>query len=137
MSKQFTMGGTATFDYVEQINGYIVAMSGDFDGGVFARVVGAPRTEGNRTFLDMEHYFIRKDGSRIHTRDQAVLTAVDGETRLLAATTYDVVKATGVFEGMKGQFRSWGSIDPTVGQGVLRFWGTIGESHSVVSAKAA
>jgi hypothetical protein len=133
MSRQFTMGGTATFDFIEAITGYVVAMTGDFDGGAFARVVGEPRVEGNKTFLEMEHTFIRKDGSTIQTRDQSVLTAIDGETRLLGATTYNVVKTTGAFEGMTGQFRSWGSVDPTSGQGVLRFWGAIGEA----AAKAA
>lgn len=128
MSKSFTMGGTATFDYVEAIGGYIVAMSGDFDGGVFARVVGEPRVEGNKTYLDLEHYFIRKDGSTIHTRDKSVLTAVEGEDRVLAATTYGVQATTGAFAGMTGAFRSWGSIDPTTGQGVLRFWGEIAEA---------
>ena len=136
MGKQFTMGGTATFDFVEPINGYIVAMSGDFDGGVFARQVGEPRAEGNKTFLNLEHYFIRKDGSTIHTRDQSVLTAVEGDLRLLAATTYNVVKATGAFEGMSGQFRSWGSVDPTTGQGVLRFWGTVGEATAALKQAA-
>ena len=125
MSKRFTMGGTATFDFVEPINGYVVAMSGDFDGGVFARVVGEPRVVGNKTHLDLEHYFIRKDGSTIHTRDEGVLTAVEGETRLLAATTYRVQRATGAFAGLVGEFRSWGSVDTSNGQGVLRFWGEI------------
>lgn len=137
MSKQFTMGGTATFDFVEPINGYVVAMSGDFDGGVFARQVGEPRVEGNKTYLDLEHYFIRKDGSTIHTRDESVLTAVEGEQRLLAATTYNVVKTTGAFENMIGQFRSWGSLDPATGQGVLRFWGSIGEQAQAALAHAA
>jgi hypothetical protein len=133
MSKQVTIGGAATFDFIEPIGGYIVAMTGDFDGGAFARVVGEPRVDGNKTYLDMEHTFIRNDGSTIETRDQTVLTAVEGEARLLGATTYNVVKATGAFEGLTGQFRSWGSVDPTTGQGVLRLWGTIGEA----SAKAA
>ncbi|WP_157235600.1 hypothetical protein [Methylosinus sp. LW4] len=133
MTKHFTMGGTATFDFIELLGGYIVAMTGDFDGGAFARVVGEPRVQGNKTYLDMEHTFIRKDGSTIQTRDQSVLTAVEGEARLLGATTYNVVKTTGAFEGLTGQFRSWGSVDPATGQGVLRFWGSIGEA----SAKAA
>lgn len=126
MGKQFTMGGTATFDFVEPINGYVVAMTGDFDGGVFARVVGEPVTDGDRTYLDLEHYFIRKDGSRVETRDKGVLTRVAGEDRMLAATTYTIVKATGAFEGMAGEFRSWGSINGATGQGVLRFTGRIG-----------
>jgi hypothetical protein len=133
MSKQFTMGGTATFDFIDPIGGYVVAMTGDFDGGAFARVVGEPRIEGHRTYLDMEHTFIRKDGSTIQTRDQSVLTAVEGDGRLLGTTTYNVVKTTGAFEGLNGQFQSWGAVDPATGRGVLRFWGTIGET----SGKAA
>ncbi|MBV9076846.1 MAG: hypothetical protein JO048_05115, partial [Methylobacteriaceae bacterium] len=86
------------------------------------------------TYLDLEHYFIRKDGSTIHTRDKSVLSAVEGEARLLAETTYTVVRTTGAFEGMQGQFRSWGSIDPTTGQGVLRFWGRIGEAAALARA---
>jgi len=136
MTKRFNMGGTATFDFVEPINGYVVAMSGDFDGGVFARAVGEPRVKGNKTHLDLEHYFIRKDGSTIHTRDQSVLTAVEGEARVLAATTYSVQKTTGAFAGMGGEFRSWGSIDTSNGQGVLRFWGELAEAGSSLNAAA-
>ncbi len=128
MSKRLTMGGTATFDFVEPLGGYMVAMSGDFDGGVFARAVGEPRVEGNKTYLDLEHYFIRKDGSTIHTRDASVLTAIDGEDRVLAATTYRVHRTTGAFDGMTGEFKSWGSMDRATGQGVLRFWGEIGDA---------
>lgn len=127
MTKTFTMGGTATFDFVEPIGGYVVAMSGDFDGGGFARAVGQPRIEGERTHLDLEHDFMRKDGSTIRTRDKSVLTRVEGEERVLAATEYEVVHATGAFEGMRGRFRSWGAIDPSTGKGVLRFWGSIAE----------
>lgn len=126
MTKSFTMGGTATFDFVEPINGYVVAMTGDFDGGAFARAVGEPRVEGNKTYIDLEHYFLRSDGSSIHTRDVGVHTAVEGENRVLAATTYNVVKGTGAFEGMTGSFESYGSVDYATGQGVLRFWGEIG-----------
>ena len=136
MSRQFTMGGTATFDFVEPVNGYVVAMTGDFDGGVFARVVGEPRVEGARTHLDLEHYFMRKDGSTIHTRDRSVLTAVEGEARLMAATVYEVVRTTGAFAGLTGTFRSWGALDPATGQGVLRFWGTIGEEGATARQAA-
>jgi hypothetical protein len=134
MTKRCTMGGTAAFDFVEPINGYVVAMSGDFDGGVFARVTGEPRVEGNKTHLALEHYFIRKDGSTIRTRGSSVLTAVEGEACVLAATTYRVVGATGAFAGMEGEFRSWGSIDTSTGQGVLRFWGEIADAVATPAA---
>ncbi len=128
MTRSFTMGGTATFDFFEPLAGYVVAMTGDFDGGVFARQIGEAREEDGATHLDLEHFFMRRDGSTIQTRDKSILSAVPGQTRLLAATTYTVVKATGAFEGMSGSFKSWGAIDPHTGQGVLRFWGEIGET---------
>jgi hypothetical protein len=125
------MGGTATFDYVEPINGFVVAMSGDFDGGVFARVVGAPRRDGVVSHYDLEHFFMRADGSTIQTRDVSRWVHVDGDDRVLAETTDDVVKGTGAFAGMVGRFRSWGSVNPATGQGVLRFWGEIGDPDTV------
>lgn len=125
MTRTFSMGGTAVFDLFEPLGGYVVAMTGDFEGGAFARQVGDARQEDAATHLDLEHFFMRRDGSTIQTRDRSILSAVPGQTRLLAATTYTVVKATGAFEGMTGEFRSWGAIDPQTGQGVLRFWGAI------------
>lgn len=129
--RKFTMGGTAVTQFVENINGWVVAMSGDFDGGVFARIVGESRDLGHgRTEVDLEHHFVRKDGSTISTKDVGVLTAVPGNDRVLAATTYSVVNATGAFEGMTGSFKSWGSFDQTNGQGILRFWGELSEKLS-------
>ena len=129
MSTQFSMGGTAIFDYVEAIDGYTVAMTGDFNGGAYARAAGEPRVEGNKIYRDLQHFFQRQDGSTIHTQDHSVLTVVEGDERLLAETTYNVVKATGAFEGMTGQFKSWGAVDPTTGRGILRFSGVIGSAR--------
>jgi len=136
MSSVFTMGGTATFDFTPAIEGYVVAMSGDFDGGAFARVVGEPKVEGAVTRVDMEHFFMRKDGSTLQTRDKGVLTAVEGHSRLLAETVYTVVKATGAFEGLEGQFRSFGALDPQTGKGVLRFWGSIGVADALNAVRS-
>jgi hypothetical protein len=121
------MGGTGTFEYFDSIKGYVVAMTGDFEGGVFVRAIAEPRIEGARTFLELEHCFVRFDGSTFQTRDTATLTKVEGEERLLAATTYNIVSGKGAFEHMRGSFNSWGAIDPRTGQGVLRFWGEISE----------
>lgn len=135
MARKFTMGGTAVTQFIQPLNGWVVAMSGDFDGGVFARVVGGPRDLGQgRTEYDLEHYFVRKDGSTISTRDVGVYTAVAGSPRTLGATTYNVVAATGAFEGMRGQFQSWGAFELDTGRGILRFWGEIGEAEALQMA---
>lgn len=84
-------------------------------GGVCA--VREDQVDGNKTYLQIEYCLTRKDGSTIHTKDEAVLTAVPGEQRLLASATYPVARTTGAFEGMQGEFRSWGSLDPTTGHG--------------------
>lgn len=124
--KSFTMGGTALTQFVQETNGWVVAMSGDFDGGVFSRVAAGPFDKGNgRTEYDLEHFFVRKDGSTIQTRDKSVIQTVPGHERVYANTFYTVVKATGAFEGMTGNFESWGAMEPTTGRGVLRFSGQI------------
>lgn len=61
---------------------------------------------------------------------------MQGEARVLAATTYVVQRTTGAFAGMAGEFRSWGSIDPSTGQGVLRFWGEITEAAAALADAA-
>jgi len=74
--RRLTMGGTAMTQFVDAIPGWIVAMSGDFDGGVFARVVGESEDAGaDRTLLRLEHYFIRNDGSTLVTADRAEMDA--------------------------------------------------------------
>lgn len=120
------MGGTAIFEAVPGTGGFMVAMSGDFDGGAFARAVGDPKQlGGGRTRYDLEHFFARADGSTISTKDESVWTAVPGDERVLASTTYRVQRGTGSLQGATGEFRSWGSVNVTTGEGVLRFSGQI------------
>lgn len=124
--KTLTMGGTALTQFVPDLNGWVVAMSGDFDGGVFARIVDGPVDKGNgRSEYDLEHFFTRKDGSTIQTRDKAVVQTITGQQRVYVNTFYNVVKTTGAFEGMMGKFESWGAAEADTGKGILRFSGEI------------
>lgn len=127
MTRTVSLGGTANFGFAPNANGFVVAMTGEFNGGAFAKLVGEPRREGNKSFAELEHIFIRQDGSMIFTKDKAEWVHVDGDARVLAATTYTVVRATGAFDGLKGSFRSWGSINPETGEGILRFAGSISD----------
>lgn len=123
MEREIKLGGTAIFDLAQRDGGFIVAMTGDFKGAAFARVIGEPKREGNHTVVDLEHVFYREDGSMLQTKDRADWIHVDGQNRVLASGTYTVVNGTGAFSGAKGELKSWGSADPTTGQGVLRFTG--------------
>lgn len=127
MTEKMKMGGTAMTQFIPEINGWVVAMSGDFDGGVFARVTAGPFDKGNgRMEYELEHYFVRKDGSTIQTKDKGVSLTIPGASRVYINTFYTVAKATGAFEGMTGSFESFGSAEPDTGRGILRFSGEIG-----------
>jgi hypothetical protein len=124
--KKLTMGGAAITQFVPELNGWVVAMAGDFDGGVFARIVEGPNDKGNgRLEYDLEHFFTLKDGSTIQTRDKAVVQAVSGHDRVYVNTFYKVQKVTGAFEGLTGTFESWGAAEPGTGRGILRFSGEL------------
>lgn len=116
------MGGAAIFEAVPGAGGFMVAMTGDFKGGAFARVVSEPRQLGNgRTAYDLEHFFARADGSTISTRDESVWVTIPGEDRVLAAATYRIQRATGTLEGSTGEFRSWGSVDAKTARACCAF----------------
>lgn len=136
MTRTLNMGGTANFGFAENVNGFVVALTGTFQGGAFAKVNSANR-EGDTTTGDMEHVFVHQDGSMIFTRDKGTWIHHPAEPRVLASTEYRVVRATGQFEGLKGGFRSWGSYNSETGEGVLRFQGTLGDRWTSGSAPAA
>lgn len=125
MPRTLNLGGTANFGFAENVGGFVVAMTGEFNGGAFAKVIGEPRRDGNKTHAELNHVFTRQDGAMIFTSDKAEWIHNDVDPRVLARTTYTVIRATGALEGLKGSFQSWGSINPETGEGVLRFSGTL------------
>jgi len=92
------------------------------------------KDRGNGEFeFTMMHYFLDKDGSRLHTHDKAVMRPDpkgDGNT---LEVEYTVVEATGRFGGHGGTFRSRGWLKAVDGAnsagphgvGVVRFEGKI------------
>jgi hypothetical protein len=125
MSRTLNLGGTAIFGLAENVGGFVVAMTGAFNGGAYAKVNGEPRRDGNKTYAEMNHVFTRDDGAMIFTSDKAEWIHNDADPRVLTRTTYTVIRATGTLEGLKGSFQSWGSINPETGEGVLRFSGQL------------
>lgn len=117
------MGGTAnTRTFTE--NKFVVAMTGDFDGGVYAEIVRSEPVSKTELNNELRHYFATKDGSYIYTQDRNVVTQIK-DSRYYGETTYNVVEAGGDFEGYNGSFKSWGVFDFEQGTGVLRFEGKI------------
>ena len=126
MTETYTLGGTALTQYIEGAAGWVVAMTGDFDGGVYAKVAAGPFDKGDgRVEYDLEHFFVRKDGSTLQTKDKSVIQSIQGHERVYANTHYTVVHASGAFAGMQGTFESWGAMEPATGKGILRFSGSI------------
>lgn len=117
------MGGTANITAVAE-GQWVVAMTGDFDGGAYARVVASPKKDGEWIEYALEHYFTNDSGDWIKTRDIGRHRIVEGQ-RYYGQTTYNVISAGGDFKDYKGSFMSWGAFDYSDGRGVLRFEGQI------------
>lgn len=117
------LGGTANIRGIEE-GKWIVAMTGEFDGGAFARVTGEPKQDGEWLEYPLQHFFTNDNGDWFNTRDVSRHTAAF-EDRHYAQTTYNVVDSGGAFAGYRGSFRSWGTLDYATGFGVLRFEGEV------------
>ena len=118
-----SMGGTANTRNLSQTE-FVVAMTGDFQGGAFAKSLSAKQMKDGWTEYQLEHYFTTEDGSWIKTRDVGRHQKVY-ENRYYGETRYQVVDAGGDFAGFRGEMRSWGSFDYGTGDGVLRFEGQL------------
>ena len=125
MLNKLSIGGTANIRAVDETN-FAVAMTGMFDGGVYAKTTKSNESVDGKKHYDLCHYFVTDDGSYLYTQDKSVHTPVE-DTIYFAQTEYNVVKAGGKFEGLTGSFKSWGAIDYEKGVGVLRFEGQLTE----------
>lgn len=123
MANTLSIGGTASFRAIDDTN-FVVAMTGVFDGGAYAKITAVTDSSDGKKHIDLRHYFLADDGSYIYTQDKSVHTHVEGTTHF-AQTEYTVVEAGGKFEDMTGSFRSWGALDYGTGIGVLRFEGQL------------
>ncbi|MGV2827311.1 hypothetical protein [Myxosarcina sp. GI1(2024)] len=123
MTDKLSIGGTANIRAIDETS-FAVAMTGVFDGGVYAKVTGVTESADGHKNYNLRHYFVADDGSYVYTQDKSVHIPVKG-AKYLAQTTYNVVEAGGKFEGLTGSFRSWGAMDYEQGVGVLRFEGQL------------
>lgn len=123
MSDKLSIGGTANIRAIDETN-FTVAMTGVFDGGVYAKTTGLTESPDGKKLYELRHYFVVDDGSYVYTQDKSTHTPIDG-TIYLAQTEYTVIEAGGKFQGMTGSFKSWGAMDYSKGVGVLRFEGEL------------
>lgn len=118
------MGGTANARALSETE-FVVATSGDFGGGSYAKVLTKPeKINDTQSKIRLRHYFVTPGGSYVFTDDVNILTHIKGE-RFYGETTYDVVDSGGEFEGMRGSFNSAGIFDFGAGTVVVRFEGEI------------
>lgn len=122
MSDKLSIGGTANIRAIDETN-FSVAMTGVFDGGVYAKTTGLTESPDGKKY-ELRHYFVVDDGSYVYTQDKSTGVCVDG-TLYLAQTEYTVIEAGGKFQGMTGSFRSWGAMDYSKEVSVLRFEGEL------------
>ena len=117
------VGGLALAEALDETN-LVAAFAGDFSSAS-ARIVGERET-ATGLVLDMQHHFLSDRNGLLKTQDKAVLTRVSGkESVYMLEIEYNIVNATGVFEGYRGTFRSYGLFKHGEGEVVLRYEGQI------------
>jgi len=123
------IGGVGMPNFVPQDDGTIT---------IVAPLTGSVRTTSGRITrqqetatgmeMDMEHYFMNEQGGFMHTKDKAVLTRVQGKKDwYMVEITYHIQDAStsGVLEGYRGQFSSYGLVDLENLRGLIRYSGQI------------
>jgi hypothetical protein len=78
--------------------------------------------------MDLNHYFLNNSGGSFHTVDYAELTEVPGKPgNFMLEINYSIEKAstTGTFKGYEGDFKSYGLVDLTNMEGLVRYSGEI------------
>ena len=114
-----SMGGSANLFTITEKSGTGV-LTGTLDGAAYGEPTGDLKDlrNGDCEFT-MMHYFLDKDGSRLHTHDKAAIHPDPKGEGSTLEVEYTVVEATGRFEGHGGTFRSRGWVK-AIGGGSAR-----------------
>ena len=123
-TQTLTIGGTALANVIDETR-LVGALTGTFQGGARAEITKQEETEYG-LLLDLEHYFYNDIGGLLHTKDEAKLTRVEGQSNVyMLEIIYQIQDASGAYEGYTGSFQSAGLIDLNIGKVVLRYNGKI------------
>jgi hypothetical protein len=103
--------------------------TGDLRGGLGVVILDVnPNGQGGSTIFHVQHYWVTETGDTITLAD-AYATAYPTLIPGLFAAKYingvNIVGGTGRFAGATGNIASWGAVDLSQGQVVLRYQGTI------------
>lgn len=123
------IGGIGMPNFVPQPDGTITIVA-PLTGSVATASgkITAQRETKTGLEMDMEHYFMTDKGGFMQTKDQATLYRVAGKKdRYMIEISYHIQESTtsGVLEGYKGNFKSYGLVDLENLQGLIRYSGEI------------
>ncbi|MEV7045558.1 hypothetical protein [Amycolatopsis sp. NPDC051061] len=126
--------GSATLFTLSDTAG-IGAVTGTLEGAAYGEPTSEPTELGDgRLSYSMFHHFFGNDGSRLFTRDRAVMRpATDAGDKTGLDVDYTIVEGTGRFAGFSGTFHGSGWLEPAAAgdvtgkhtTGVIRFRGAI------------
>lgn len=71
MSDKISIGGTANIRVASKTD-FAVAMTGVFDGGVYAKMTNVNETPDGKKLYALRPYFVTDDGSYLYTEDKSV-----------------------------------------------------------------
>ncbi len=123
------IGGTGMPNFVPEKDGTITIVA-PLTGSVATASgkITAQRKTATGLEMDMEHYFMSKEGGFMRTKDLGILTKVQGKKdRYMIEITYKVENGStsGVFKGLGGTFNSYGLVDLENLQGLIRYSGKV------------
>ncbi len=124
-----SIGGTGMPNFVPQPDGTITIVA-PLTGSVVTASgkITAQRKTPTGLEMDMEHYFMTKEGGFMNTKDLGILTQVKGKKdRYMIEITYHIQpeSTSDALKGYKGTFNSFGLVDLAQLKGLIRYSGEI------------
>jgi hypothetical protein len=102
--------------------------TGDLRGGLGVVIPGITTGQNGSTVFHVQHHWVTETGDTIFLADAYATAYPSGVPGLFAATYPNgvtITGGTGRFAGASGNIASWGAVDLSQGQVVLRYQGTI------------
>ena len=102
--------------------------TGDLRGGLGVVILGITNGQNGSTVFHVQHHWVTETGDTIFLADAYATAYPTSVSGLFAAKYIDGVNitgGTGRFAGATGNIASWGAVDLSQGQVVLRYQGTI------------
>ena len=119
-----TIGGTALGQFFDENTEVIGAMSG-FWAATRGSVLSQTETETGFDLV-MRHIFSTPSGGVVTTKDKVKMTKIVGSDDNFALdVSYSIDETFGHLKGYTGTFHSFGRLNVTTGEGLVRYSGEI------------